>query len=99
MNTKLEQKLNKSYEIVNDTIIFDNGTDIFEAELNLTIDNLVSITGLQTDVRNGKIEYFGEYEFDCPVDGPGHTENGWLAISMEDIEQAVKVSNSKILQP
>jgi len=89
----------KSYEIKDDVIVFDNGQDLLEANLDEVIENLVSITGLQIEEQGGYLYEYAEYEYDDYFDGHGLTAKKWFRCDIEEVEQAVMQSNPKVLQP
>ena len=90
---------NKSYEMIDNAIVFDNGNDLLEANLDEVIENLVSITGMQIEEQGGYLCEFAEYAYDDYFDGHGLSAMKWFRCDVKDVEQAVMMSNPKVLQP
>ena len=89
----------KNYEINDYKIIFDNGDNLLEADVDEVIENLVSITGMQIEEQGGYLCEYAEYAYDDYFDGHGLTSMKWFRCDLKDVEQAVMMSNPKVLQP
>lgn len=89
----------KNYEIIDYAIIFDNGDNLLVANVDEVIENLVSVTGMQIEEQGGYLCEFAEYAYDDYFDGHGLTSMKWFRCDVKDVEQAVMMSNPKILQP
>ncbi len=90
---------NKSYEMIDNNIIFDNGKDLLEADIDEVIENITSITGMEIEEQGGYLCEYAEYAYDDYFDGHGLSAMKWFRCDVKDVEQAVMMSNPKVLKP
>ncbi len=98
-NVLKTDNLTKSYDVDDDIIIFDNGNDLHEASVEEVINNLVAITGNPIEQMRGKFFEFSEFGYDDLLKGEGQTDHEWFECDVNDVEEALLMSNYKILQP